>query len=141
MVPRKEVLKLKASSGKAKLAGIGLCLTGVFVMPFYAGPALSPVNHHHAFAHTLIPSQSSSQMTWIKGTFLLVLSCIVWSLWMIMQTRMLKEYPNKMLLSVTQCLFRILQFLLVAVVAERDFSKWTIQLDISFLAIIYSVLS
>ena len=52
---------------------------------------------------------------------------------------MLKEFPNKMLVTVTQCLFSTVQSFLVAVVAERDFSMWKLRLDISLLAVVYSV--
>ena len=52
---------------------------------------------------------------------------------------MLKEFPNKMLVTVTQCLFSTVQSFLVAVVAERDFSMRKLRLDISLLAVVYSV--
>ncbi|TVU25953.1 hypothetical protein EJB05_28476, partial [Eragrostis curvula] len=134
---RMEVLKLRSPLGIAKLAGIGLCLTGVFILAFYTGPELNPVNHHHAFTHTSTPLNSPSRVTWIKGTFLMVLTSMTWSLWMIMQAGVLKEYPNKMIVTVTQSVFSVVQCFLVAVVAERDFSLWKLRIDISLLAIIY----
>jgi drug/metabolite transporter (DMT)-like permease len=98
---RLEVVKLRSSSGIAKLAGVSLCLAGVFAIAFYAGPALSPVNHHRAFAAHA--ASTSRRVTWIKGTFFMVLSNATWSLWIVMQAGLLKEYPNKMLVTVTQC--------------------------------------
>jgi len=56
------------------------------------------------------------------------------------QSALLKEYPNKMLVTVTQCVFSTMQSFVVAVVAERDFSKWKLRFDISLLAIIYTVI-
>lgn len=135
-----EMLKLRSSAGIAKLAGVGLCITGVFVIAFYAGPALNPVNHHHAFTHTVAPASSSSQVTWIIGTFLMVLAAILWSIWMVIQTSVLKEYPNKMLVTVAQCMFSVVQCFVVAVVAERDFSKWRLRFDVSLLAVLYCVI-
>ncbi|PAN16808.1 hypothetical protein PAHAL_3G088000 [Panicum hallii] len=138
-----EVVKLRSSSGIAKLAGVSLCLAGVFAIAFYAGPALSPVNHHRAFAasHHAPASTSSapsSRMTWVKGTFLMVLANMAFSLWIVLQGRLLKEYPNKMLVTVTQCAFSAAQSFVVAVAAERDFSKWSLRLDISLLAVLYT---
>jgi hypothetical protein len=46
-----------------------------------------------------------------------------------------------MVVTVTQCLFSTVQSFIVAVVAERDFSKWKLHFDISLLAILYSVIS
>jgi len=57
-----------------------------------------------------------------------------------MQSALLKEYPNKMLVTVTQCVFSTVQSFVVAVVAERDFSKWKLGFNISLLAIIYTVI-
>ncbi|KAK3137755.1 hypothetical protein QOZ80_5BG0456780 [Eleusine coracana subsp. coracana] len=135
---RMEVVKLRSSSGIAKLAGVSLCLAGVFVIAFYGGPAFSPVNHHRAFTTSTQPSYAPSRERWIKGTFLMVLSNMTWSLWIVMQAGLLKEYPNKMLVTVMQCVFSALQSFVVAVVAERDFSRWRLRLDVSLLAIVYT---
>ncbi|PUZ37883.1 hypothetical protein GQ55_9G154300 [Panicum hallii var. hallii] len=52
----------------------------------------------------------------------------------------LKEYPDKMVVTVAQCLclFSTAPCFVVAVVAERDFSKWRLRLDVSLLAVLYS---
>ncbi|KAK3137756.1 hypothetical protein QOZ80_5BG0456790 [Eleusine coracana subsp. coracana] len=135
---RLEVVKLRSSSGIAKLAGVALCLAGVFVLAFYTGPPVNPVNHHRAFAAAHTSNSSPTRMTWIKGTFLMVLANVTWAIWIVLQAALLKEYPNKMLVTVTQCVFSMAQSFVVAVVAERDFSRWKIQLDISLLAIVYT---
>nr|TKW24742.1 hypothetical protein SEVIR_3G069900v2 [Setaria viridis] len=136
---RMEVVKLRSLSGTAKVAGVALCLAGVFILAFYTGPALSPVNPHRAFAVAhATNSKIPSRMTWIKGTFFMVLANVTWALWIVLQSALLKEYPNKMLVTVTQCVFSTVQSFVVAVVAEKDFSKWNLRLDISFIAIVYT---
>jgi hypothetical protein len=45
----------------------------------------------------------------------------------------LKEFPNKMLVTVTQCVFSMVQCFVVAAVAERDFTSWKLHLDIGLL--------
>jgi drug/metabolite transporter (DMT)-like permease len=88
---RMEAVKLRSRYGVAKLAGVALCLAGVFVLAFYVGPALSPVHRQRAFAFAHASSDDnnsvhpSSRMTWIKGTFLMVLSTVTWALWIILQ--------------------------------------------------------
>jgi len=57
------------------------------------------------------------------------------------QAAVLKEYPEKMVVTVAQCLFSTAQCLVVAVVAERDFSKWKLRLDVGSLAVLYSASS
>ena len=93
---RMEVVRLTSLSGKAKVSGVALCLAGVFVLAFYAGPALSPVNPHRAFAAAQASNSNvPSRMTWIKGTFLMVLANVTWALWIVLQVRPLdSKHPN-----------------------------------------------
>ena len=56
-----------------------------------------------------------------------------------MLAAVLQEFPNKILMTLSQCIFSTVQSFIVAVVAERDFSKWKLRLDISLLAIIYKL--
>ncbi|CAD6213713.1 unnamed protein product [Miscanthus lutarioriparius] len=113
-----EDVKVRSSSGIAKVTGIALCLAGVFTIAFFTGPSISPVNHHLAFASD--PAPAGSKPVVPKGPALL------------------KDCTDKMVVTVTQCLFSTVQSFVVAVVAERDFSKWKLRLDISLLAILYS---
>jgi len=127
----------------AKLAGVVLCIAGAFAIAFYTGPSLSPINHHRAFRadhhHATKARASQGTTMWIVGTFLMFLSNVTWSLWMVLQAMLLEEYPNKMLITTAQCVLRMAQSFVIAVVAERDFSKWKLRLDISLLAVAYTV--
>ena len=87
---RMEAVKPRSISGMAKLAGVALCVAGVFVLAFYAGPALSPVNRHRAFAVAHASNTNnhpSSRMTWVKGTFFMVLANVTWALWIVLQVQ------------------------------------------------------
>ncbi|KAL6624422.1 hypothetical protein ACP70R_031743 [Stipagrostis hirtigluma subsp. patula] len=129
LLSRMEVVKLKSWSGIAKLIGIALCLAGVLVIAFYIGPSLSPVNHHRAFqSHDSVSKENVTRGAWVKWTLIMVVA----------NAAVLKEYPNKMLITAVQCLFGTMQSFVVAAVAERDFSRWKLRLDISLLAIFYS---
>uniref|UniRef100_A0A0E0KFN5 WAT1-related protein n=1 Tax=Oryza punctata TaxID=4537 RepID=A0A0E0KFN5_ORYPU len=99
----------------AVLLSVALCLAGVFTIAFFAGPSISPINHHRAFA-----SDAGSKTVVPRGA------------------AVQKEYPDKMVVTVTQCLFSTVQSFVVAVVAEHDFSRWKLRFDISLLAVLYS---
>ena len=190
-----EHVKLKSWSGVAKLTGVVLCLAGVLVIALYAGPSLSPVNHHHAFAShgsrlSGANAAAATRGAWVKWTFLMVLANTMWSLLIVLQVSffkwllecrvgrlmqeqystawsltiicvfcnpkllillpcgslllrtqapLLEECPDKILVTAAQCVFSTVQSFVVAVVAERDFSRWKLNLDVSLLAIFYSV--
>lgn len=139
---RMEVVKLRSSSGIAKVTGVALCLAGAVTIAFYTGQSFTPVNHHRAFgAHAANASKAPSRVTWIIGTFLMFLSNVTWSLWMVWQAVLLKEYPNKMLITTVQCVLSMLQSFVVAAVAERDFTKWKLKFDVSLLAVAYTVMT
>ncbi|GJN07600.1 hypothetical protein PR202_ga25503 [Eleusine coracana subsp. coracana] len=55
----------------------------------------------------------------------------------IAKSALLKEYPNKMLVTVSQSLFSTAQTFVVAAIAERDMSRWKLKLDITLVAILY----
>ncbi|KAL6624426.1 hypothetical protein ACP70R_031747 [Stipagrostis hirtigluma subsp. patula] len=135
---RMEVIKLKSSSGMAKAAGITLCLAGVLVIALYSGPSLNPLSRHRVFA-SHGSKHAVSKGLWITWTFLMLLACVAWSLWIVFQGLLLKEYPNKLLATLIQCLFGTMQSCLVAVALERNHpSRWKLRLDLSLLAVAYS---
>jgi hypothetical protein len=141
-----EAMKLKSSSGLAKAAGITLCLAGVLAIALYAGPLLSPLNRHrvlagHGSKKAAAAHGAVSKGLWVTATFLMLLACVAWSLWFIFQGLLLKEYPNKLLAALIQCLFVTIQSFVVVVAMERDhgFSRWKLGLDLSLVAVAYSV--
>lgn len=131
----------------AKAAGVALCLAGVLTIALYTGPSMSPVNHHRAFAahephpHAVPDGGGGGKGTWIKGTFLMLLANTTWSLWIVLQASLLKEYPNKLLSTLVQCGLSTAQSFLLAVAVERDPAAWKLQLDVGLLAVAYSVSS
>jgi drug/metabolite transporter (DMT)-like permease len=137
---RLEAINLRASSGAAKLAGVALCIAGVLVIALYAGPPLSPLNHHRAFAgHAHAAGGATKQGQWMKGTFLMLLANVTWSLWIVLQARLLKEYPNKLLATALQCLLSTAQsFALAAAATGGKKEAWRLRLDVGLVAVAYS---
>ncbi|VAH37697.1 unnamed protein product [Triticum turgidum subsp. durum] len=134
---RMEVVKLRSPSGMAKVAGVVLCLAGVLAIALYVGPSLDPVNHHRAFA-AANGEADAKRGTWIMGTLLMVLVNVTWSLWIVLQAALLKEFPHKLLVTATQCAFSAGQCFVVAAVAERDFSRWQLGFDVTLVAVLYT---
>ncbi|THG00835.1 hypothetical protein TEA_017495 [Camellia sinensis var. sinensis] len=141
---RMEKLKLRTIGGVAKVAGIMLCMGGVATLAFYKGPYLKPFLHsYHPFDSNNNSSQqghgNSPGENWIKGCFLMFLSNLCWALWIVYQAPVLKDYPSKLLIFTNlQCLFSVIQTGVVAIVAERDLSKWKLGWDARLVAIVYS---
>ncbi|KAM0940447.1 putative EamA domain-containing protein [Dioscorea sansibarensis] len=137
-----ETLKLKSRSGMAKLLGILFCVTGIMIIALYEGPQLSSLNPHHIqFANHEGNSNHESKHSitaWIKGSFLVVFSCIIFSLWFISQGTFLKEYQSKLLFTTFVCIFSTIQSFIIAIMFQRDFDKWKLHWDVGLLAIVYT---
>jgi hypothetical protein len=102
-----EKIKLRSRSGLGKLAGVALCLAGVLVIAFYAGPSIRPLAHPTLqwknfsfllqnfedpfFAHKLWVVSNGA---WIRGTFLLLLACAAWSLWIVLLVSFFSRLSN-----------------------------------------------
>ena len=52
---------------------------------------------------------------------------------------MLEEYPSMLLNMTLQIVFATVQSFFMALVMERDFSRWKLSLDVGLVAIVYSV--
>ena len=99
---RMEAVKVRSRSGLAKLAGVTLCLAGVAVIAFYAGPSVRPLADNPIFAHK--QHNVTSGAAWIRATFLLILACATLSLWIVLQVRACMELAVYYILILYVCL-------------------------------------
>ncbi|XP_074558023.1 WAT1-related protein At5g64700-like [Curcuma longa] len=135
-----ENLKFRSLAGIAKVLGIAFCLAGVVTMALYRGTHIRPLNlHHHSGQNTKYQNNvfTPKRRSWIEGSIFLIVGNMSWSLWLVLQGIMLKEYPSKLIFITLQCLFSTFQLVFVALVFERDSSKWTLHLDLGLLTIVY----
>ncbi|XP_020583790.1 WAT1-related protein At5g64700-like [Phalaenopsis equestris] len=140
LLMRMETLKLRRMLGISKILGIGICKAGVITIALYSGPHLNPLIKYHHFGHKNNAKHSSlhSKQNWITGTFLLIAANSSWSLWMVLQGRLLKEFPSKVLFTAIESVFSALQSFIIAAAFERDVSKWKLRMDMGLVAIAYS---
>ncbi|XP_073099911.1 WAT1-related protein At5g64700-like [Elaeis guineensis] len=140
LVFRMETIKLKSISGIAKIFGVALCLARVLVIAFYEGPSLKSLKHQQlSFLGTnTIDNYTNSKTKWVLGTFLMVLFTTCWSLWIVLQGLISKEYPSKLVFGALCDIFGTIQSFLVGLGFERDFAEWKLHLDAGLLAVAYN---
>ncbi|XP_038881401.1 WAT1-related protein At5g64700-like isoform X2 [Benincasa hispida] len=135
LISRMEKVKIRKSSGMAKVGGMMLCIAGVAVLAFYKGPYFKPLFNFHLFqTHQ---SHVSSQKTWILGCFLLLVSTLSWGLWFVLQAWVLKTCPSPLVLTFGQTLSSAIQSFVVAIAIERNPSQWKLVWNICLIAILY----
>ncbi|KAI3892526.1 hypothetical protein MKW92_011394 [Papaver armeniacum] len=109
-------------------------LGGVMTMTLYRGPAVK--NLWSAIIH--IGGNSMVQENWLKGSVLVVASCITWSMWYIMQAITLKRYPAPLSLTTWMSFVGAAQSAVFTVIVEHKPKPWAIGFNIDLWAIIYS---
>jgi drug/metabolite transporter (DMT)-like permease len=82
-----EAVGMATPAGQAKVIGTVVCIGGSMIMPFYKGPLLkvwpSPIHWRYA-EHTTAVAAAASPPSGL-GDVLIVLSCVAWAVWLIMQ--------------------------------------------------------
>ncbi|KAH8515344.1 hypothetical protein Peur_046864 [Populus x canadensis] len=130
---RLEIVNLRNPRGIAKIVGTLLSLAGVLTITLYKGPEVQSLQG--APVHI---KSNASQQNWVKGSILLVVSCITWSLWFIMQAYTLKRYPAQLSLSAWINGFAAAQSAVFTVFMQHKPAAWSIGSSIVFWSIIYA---
>ncbi|KAF7020074.1 hypothetical protein CFC21_033194 [Triticum aestivum] len=131
-----ESLQLKRFHGIMKVSGIvslcGWCYC-TNVIPRTGAQICCPLPlFHHASQVDTHPSRS-----WILGILLQSLATVLFALWTVFQGPLLEEYPSILLNTSLQLVFATVQSFFMALVMERDFSRWKLSLDVGLVAIVY----
>ncbi|KAK4745171.1 hypothetical protein SAY87_011483 [Trapa incisa] len=139
---RMESISMRRLHGIAKVMGSVVGVAGALVFAFLRGPPVKFLasNHHgHPADHGLASSSSSSSngVHWVKGTLLMLSSNALFSLWLILQGPIVKQYPSKLRLTALQCFFSCVQSAFWAITVERSPAAWKLGWDFNLLSVVY----
>ncbi|KAF8014012.1 hypothetical protein BT93_I1774 [Corymbia citriodora subsp. variegata] len=91
-----------------------------------------PANHHPAF------SNHAEHGAHVLGSMLAIGSCICYSLWLIIQTKMAERYPCHYSCTALISFFGSIQAVGFALCTERDWSEWKLGWNIRLLTVAYT---
>ncbi|KAI9098562.1 hypothetical protein K1719_025187 [Acacia pycnantha] len=128
---RVESISMKHIHGIAKILGSILSLSGAVIFALIKGPSIGFKNWHPSIT---TPHSNGDQ---VKGVIMMLSANTAWSLWLILQGFIVKEYPAKFRLTTLQCFFSCIQTVVLAVTVERDPSAWKLGWDIHLLSVAY----
>ncbi|KAM0827512.1 hypothetical protein ACQ4PT_068137 [Festuca glaucescens] len=139
-VLKMETVRLATPSGQAKVFGTVVCVGGSMIMPFYKGPLLkvwaSPMHWRYA-EHTTDAAAPASGHAAIIGDVLIILSCIAWAVWFIIQSKMSERFSAPYTSTTIMSLMAGVQCAGVSAVMDRSLSAWKLGLDIRLYAALY----
>ncbi|XP_028118499.1 WAT1-related protein At4g08290-like isoform X2 [Camellia sinensis] len=131
-----ERVKIKEVRSQAKVIGTIVTFGGALAMTLYKGPIINlfwfPKTCH------IVLSNDDSDKHWLSGTLCLLVGCVAWSCFFILQSITVKKYPAELSLAFWICLMGAVLSAALTLVAERHPGVWAIGWDSRLLAPIYS---
>ncbi|PKI69481.1 hypothetical protein CRG98_010114 [Punica granatum] len=143
VLERRETVTLKTPKGRAKVIGTLISIGGSFIFTLWKGKCL--INGH--VQRPLIDIYGSNgnerklshvKESWLKGSALILLSNFTWSLWLIFQGVVYKDYPAQLSLNALICLFAAFHSSILALFATWDLNLWRLEWNVQLWTIIYS---
>jgi len=141
-------VRLNRKDGLGKVAGTVLCVVGATVITLYKGPTIySPttgVNINNTrvtqvFELGSVSLGDAKGKNWTLGCLYLIGHCLSWSGWLVLQAPVLKKYPARLSVTSYTCFFGLLQFLVIALLLERDAQAWLFHSGGEAFTILYAV--
>ncbi|KAJ0943004.1 putative EamA domain-containing protein [Helianthus annuus] len=134
-----ERLGWKTTSGSAKIMGTALGVGGAMLLTFYKGVDIhlwktnvNLLNGHHHSSHF----QYSSNR--VMGSLLAIGSCISYSIWLIIQTNMVKTYPCPYSVTALTSTMGAVQAVVFGLCTERQWGDWKLGWNVRLLTVAYS---
>ncbi|KAL1831805.1 hypothetical protein DCAR_0101816 [Daucus carota subsp. sativus] len=138
---RLEKLNWDKASGKAKVIGTLMGISGAMVLTFYKGPDINFWNTHinlldHTHEHGgHVPGTHPNR---ILGACFALGSCICYALWLILQAKMVERYPCPYSSTALMATMGAIQGTIFALCMERDWSLWKLGWNIRLLTVAYA---
>ncbi|KAK8586908.1 hypothetical protein V6N12_021428 [Hibiscus sabdariffa] len=137
---RMEKVAFRSSSSRAKIIGTITSIFGAFVIIFYKGPKVFS-------SLTLTPSSTllqmplvfmSSESNWILGGLLLAIASLLASSGYIMQSQIMKMYPEEITVNFFYNLFGTIISLPICLLGDPNLSSWRLSSSVAVVTVLYS---
>ncbi|XP_031493620.1 WAT1-related protein At5g07050-like [Nymphaea colorata] len=136
---RMEKVHLKKLRSQAKVVGTLVTVAGAMLMTLYKGPIVELPWARHA--HEAVQGEAAAAAAakdWVKGSIFLIIACLAWAAFFILQVVAMRRYPAQLSLTTLICFVGTLQSIAVTMVMERSPSVWKIGFDLNLLAAAYA---
>ncbi|GLT95102.1 hypothetical protein SLE2022_128050 [Rubroshorea leprosula] len=134
---RMENLGLKTMHGKAKVLGTLVGIGGAMVLAFYKGIQVKIFSTHvHLLHHH--QDQAIGHHSSLLGPILSIAACITYSLWLIIQAKMIETYPCPYTSTALMSAIGAIQSTVYVLCTEKDWSQWKLGWSIKLLTVAYT---
>ncbi|KAK7861395.1 wat1-related protein [Quercus suber] len=137
LIFRMEKLGLRSSSTQAKIMGTIVSISGAMVVVLYEGPAIIETSSQSPSLSVHFPL-SSSLSNWVIGGLLLAVEYLLFSMWYIVQTQVMRIYPSELIVVFLYNLCATVISAPVSLLVDKNLSGWRLRPGIALVAIVYS---
>ncbi|XVF12809.1 hypothetical protein REPUB_Repub08aG0152000 [Reevesia pubescens] len=140
---RMERVKIRSASGQAKVVGTIICIGGSLVFTFWKGGYQlkgfvdRPLINIYSTKLGSVGESSHGNENWLKGSCLVLISTIAWSVWLVLQGIISKVYPAQLSMNALICFIGSLQSSLLALFFARNPVLWKLEWNVQLLTIIF----
>lgn len=135
---RIEEVHLKRKDGVAKMFGTFSCVVGALIITLYRGPIIYRPDSASLQSESIILQEDSEGKNWTLGCVALVIHCVCWASWIVLQAPVVKNYPARLSIACYTFLFGLMQFLAIAAFTERGLQAWKIHSQSELLCVLYA---
>ncbi|XP_042425237.1 WAT1-related protein At1g09380-like [Zingiber officinale] len=139
---RMETVGFRTLAGQAKVVGTVLCVGGSMLMTFYRGGLIrmwsSPIHWRYAEEMSRNAGADAGSQNMALGAALVIVSCLAWAIWFIIQAKMSKSFSSPYTSSAMLCFMAGVQCLVLAACTDRKASAWAMGWDIRLAAAVYA---
>ncbi|CAK9329356.1 unnamed protein product [Citrullus colocynthis] len=137
-----EKLNLRKKEGLAKVVGTLVGIGGAMVLTFYKGFEINIWTTHVDLLHGQHVAhlhQDAHSQNFLLGSLLAFASCLSYSFWLILQTKMTKIYPCQYSSTAVTCIMGAVQGVAISICVERDWNQWKLGWNIRLLTVAFAV--
>ncbi|XP_071686331.1 WAT1-related protein At2g39510-like [Rutidosis leptorrhynchoides] len=136
---RLEKVNIKKIHSIGKIVGTLVTVGGAMIMTVVAGPTIglpwtkgTTTTNHNQSTVSVSPEDN------IKGSIMIIIGCLSWSCFYIVQAITLRSYPAELSLTALICAAGTLEGSIVTVIAERgDNAAWRLHWDAGLVTMVY----
>ncbi|KAL5054607.1 hypothetical protein RYX36_035289 [Vicia faba] len=135
-----EKLNWAAPAGKAKVAGTIVGLVGALVLTFYKGVEFDiwPFKINLLDPKDRELGHVTDSTTELLGVLCAVVSCVCFSIWLIIQAKISEVYPCPQSSIALMSVIGTIQCVILGFIVERDLNQWKLGWDIRLLTVAFS---
>ncbi|PON52044.1 Plant-drug/metabolite exporter [Trema orientale] len=138
---RMENLDLRSYTTHIKIIGTMFSIAGALVAVLYRGPTLLSSASSSPSPQLSLSLQyplGTSEKYWVIGGLLLACQCLLYAIWYILQTQVMKIYPDEKIVVAVYFLCTTTMAVPICFIGETKLSAWTLRPDIELVAVVLS---